>query len=217
MAPRTADQLNQLRTQRKTQIIQAALEVFIEKGYDAANVADVAQKAGVSQGTIYHYFPSKDDLFWAAYEAWEVQSLYSEIQQALDASQSPTEQLRTLAKIVGERMKQAVAMLPANVEFWSHLPRNESVRRGFQRLFATMRGQLAGIIRDGINQGEFIEVNVEETASLLIAAFDGLILQWLADPQQVNWPSISQTLSHVLLRGLKTHTNSTKTQGDSHE
>ena len=217
MAPRTADQLNQLRTRRKTQIIQAALEVFIEKGYDAANVADVAQKAGVSQGTIYHYFPSKDDLFWAAYEAWEVQSLYGEIQQALDASQSPTEQLRALAKIVGERMKQAAAMLPANVEFWSHLPRNESVRRGFQRLFATMRGQLAGIIREGINQGEFIEVNVEETASLLIAAFDGLILQWLADPQQVNWPSISQTLSHVLLRGLKTHINSTKTQGDSHE
>ena len=217
MTPRTAQQLTQLRAQRKTQIVQAALEVFVEKGYDAANVSDVAQKAGVSQGTIYHYFPSKDELLWAAYEAWEVQSLYGEIQQALDASSSPTEQLRMLAQTVGERMTQAAAMLPANVEFWSHLSRNEAVRQGFQRLFATLRGRLASIIQEGIAQGEFIEVNAEETASLLIAAYDGLILQWLADPQQVDWPALSQTLSHVLLHGLQKSPDSPTAQGASRD
>ena len=216
MSPRTAKQLAQLRAQRKAQIVQAALEVFVEKGYYAANVSDVAQKAGVSQGTIYHYFPSKDDLFWAAYEAWEVQSLYGEIQQALGASQSPTEQLRILAQTVGERMTQAAAMLPANVEFWSHLTRNEAVRQGFQRLFATMRGHLARIIQEGITQGEFTDVNAEETASLLIATYDGLILQWLADPKQINWPSISQTLSRVFLHGLQKNPNSITTQGVFH-
>jgi len=216
MSPRTAKQLAQLRAQRKAQIVQAALEVFVEKGYYAANVSDVAQKAGVSQGTIYHYFPSKDDLFWVAYEAWEVQSLYGEIQQALGASQSPTEQLRILAQTVGERMTQAAAMLPANVEFWSHLTRNEAVRQGFQRLFATMRGHLARIIQEGITQGEFTDVNAEETASLLIATYDGLILQWLADPKQINWPSISQTLSRVFLHGLQKNPNSITTQGVFH-
>ncbi len=216
MSPRTAKQLAQIRAQRKAQIVQAALEVFVEKGYYAANVSDIAQKAGVSQGTIYHYFPSKDDLFWAAYEAWEVQSLYGEIQQALGASQSPTEQLRILAQTVGERMTQAAAMLPANVEFWSHLTRNEAVRQGFQRLFATMREHLARIIQEGITQGEFTDVNVEETASLLIATYDGLILQWLADPKQINWPSISQTLSRVFLHGLQKNPNSITTQGVFH-
>ena len=217
MSPRTAEQLTQLRTQRKAQIVQAALEVFVEKGYYAANVSDIARKAGVSQGTIYHYFPSKDDLFWAAYETWEVQSLYGEIQQAFDASHSPTEQLRMLAQIVGERMTQAAALLPANVEFWSHLPRHETVRQGFQRLFAILRGHLARIIQEGIAQGEFIEVNADEAASLLIAAYDGLILQWLADPEQVDWSSISQTLSHIFLHGLQNKPDTSPTQGDSHD
>ncbi|RMD65248.1 TetR/AcrR family transcriptional regulator [Candidatus Parcubacteria bacterium] len=202
MCPRTHQQLTRLRAERKAQIIQAALEVFVQKGYHAANISDVATKAGVSQGTIYHYFPSKDALFLAAYETWEVQSLYGEIQQALDDSQSPAEQLRLLAQTVADRMTQAAAMLPANVEFWSHISRNEAVRDGFRHLFQAMRKRLAVIIQEGVARGEFVAVDAEETATLLIAVYDGLILQWLAEPRSVNWADISQTLSQVFLHGL---------------
>jgi len=176
----------------------------------------VAAKAGVSQGTIYHYFSDKEALFLAAYETWEVQSLYGEIQQALDVSKSPTEQLQILAQTVAQRMTQAAAMLPANVEFWSHLARNEAVRQGFQHLFAAMREGLADIIRGGVARGEFVETPPEEIATLLIAVYDGLVLQWLADPQSVNWPTISQTLTRVLLHGLLNPAENPATQGDPH-
>ncbi len=202
MSPPTKEQLDKRRAERKAQIIQAALEVFVQKGYYAANVSDVATKASVSQGTIYHYFPSKDDLFLAAYETWEIQSLYSEIHRALETSKSPGEQLRALAQAVGTRMAQSVAMLPANVEFWSHISRNEAVQKSFQHLFAEMRRALAQIIQEGIARGEFTATDPDNTASLLIAFYDGLVLQWLADPQSVNWQTVSETLTDLIFYGL---------------
>lgn len=202
MSPRSAQQLARIRAQRKEQIIRAALEVFVQKGYHAANVSDVATRAGVSQGTIYHYFSSKEELFLAAYEFWEIQSLYEALRSSLARSNSPTEQLHFLARLVGERLNQAAALLPANVEFWSHIPRNEAVRKSFHRLFSQMRQALAEVVRQGIVRGEFAGVNPEETAAIMIAIYDGLILQWLANPQSVNWETISSTLTHIVLHGI---------------
>ena len=60
------DKREQAREERRRQILEAALRVFLDKGYHAANVSDVAAEAGVSQGTIYWYFSSKEELFNAA-------------------------------------------------------------------------------------------------------------------------------------------------------
>ena len=54
--PDTADERTRRRRERRRQILNAALEVFSQKGFHAANVSDVAARAGVSQGTIYWYF-----------------------------------------------------------------------------------------------------------------------------------------------------------------
>ncbi len=47
--------------ERRQQILTAALDMFGEKGFHATNVSDVASRAGISQGTIYLYFKSKDE------------------------------------------------------------------------------------------------------------------------------------------------------------
>jgi len=54
-----------LATQRREQILNAALEIFSQKGYAAATIPEIAGAAGVAAGTIYLYFPSKRELFVA--------------------------------------------------------------------------------------------------------------------------------------------------------
>ena len=54
---------------RRAAILGAAATVFAEKGYDAATTADVHRAAGVGSGTLFHYFPDKDTLFRALFEA----------------------------------------------------------------------------------------------------------------------------------------------------
>jgi AcrR family transcriptional regulator len=202
MSPRTRTQIVKLRAERKAQILQAASRVFAHLGFHAANVSDVAAEAGVSQGTVYHYFDSKEDLFMAVFEAWETESLYRAVQAAMQASASASERLRYLAHAVGEDMALAEDTFPANVEFWSHIHRDAAIQEGFRRIFAEMRLTVARLVQDGIAQGEFREIDSNAAAALLIASFDGLILQWLADPQSVDWQAVSGTLAELVFHGL---------------
>lgn len=63
MSPRTEDQNQRIRDERREQILQAALSVFAQKGWAAAKIGDVAKEAGLSHGLVYHYFASKDEIF----------------------------------------------------------------------------------------------------------------------------------------------------------
>src|SRR3954447_2016949 len=55
--------------ERRRQLLEAGARVFTDHSYDNASMADVAKAAGISKGLLYHYFPSKRDLFVATLEA----------------------------------------------------------------------------------------------------------------------------------------------------
>lgn len=60
--PRTKQQVEAIRQQRVSQILDAALDVFAHKGFHSATINDIAQKAGVAKGLLYHYYSSKEEL-----------------------------------------------------------------------------------------------------------------------------------------------------------
>lgn len=62
MSPRTSHQLQELRENKKQQILQAALKVFAGKGYNGATINMIAKEAGISKGLMYSYYESKEKL-----------------------------------------------------------------------------------------------------------------------------------------------------------
>jgi AcrR family transcriptional regulator len=76
--------------ERRRQLLDAGTRVFTERSYDDASMADVARAAGISKGLLYHYFPSKRDLFVATLEAAAAE--LREITQP-DPALPPAEQL----------------------------------------------------------------------------------------------------------------------------
>ena len=62
MSPRTVEQYEQIRSEKRTIIMNAAIEVFAEKSFQGASVSMIAQKAGISKGLLYNYFKSKEEL-----------------------------------------------------------------------------------------------------------------------------------------------------------
>lgn len=62
MSPRTIEQYEQIRSEKRTIIMNAAIEVFAEKSFQGASVSMIAQKAGISKGLLYNYFKSKEEL-----------------------------------------------------------------------------------------------------------------------------------------------------------
>jgi len=63
---------------RRQQILEAALDVFAEEGFGAATTKEIAARADVTQGLIYFYFPSKDDLFFAAF-AYQAKQAFAQL------------------------------------------------------------------------------------------------------------------------------------------
>ena len=202
VAPRTEEQTEQLREQRRQQLLQAAQRVFSHKGFHAANVADVAAEAGVSQGTVYHYFDSKEELLLTVFTEWETGTLQEEIGQVLQAAPTAAGKLALLAQAATHRVTSSVQLLEASVEFWSHIPRQARIRKGFKRMFGHMVADIAGVIQQGIDTGEFRTVDTTVMARLMIATYDGLVLQWLADRKGLDWKVCTETLTTVMLEGL---------------
>jgi AcrR family transcriptional regulator len=62
MSPRTETQFKEIRESRKSQIMDAALELFADQGYTHTSISNIAAKAKISKGLIYNYYRSKDEL-----------------------------------------------------------------------------------------------------------------------------------------------------------
>ena len=62
MSPRTPQQLDKIRKERRKAIMDTSLEVFAEHSYESASISMIAKKVGISKGLMYNYFESKEDL-----------------------------------------------------------------------------------------------------------------------------------------------------------
>jgi len=65
MSPRTTEQFEEIREEKKHLIMQVALELFADEGYHTTSISQIAKKAGISKGLMYNYFESKEDLLKA--------------------------------------------------------------------------------------------------------------------------------------------------------
>lgn len=203
MVPRSDAQNEEVRATRKRELLLAARRVFARKGYHAANVADVAAEAKVSQGTVYHYFESKDVLLMAVFESWELEHLQQALLVSLDTEASASGKLNMIARASAQRLSSAFDLLSTEAEFWSHIPRHAAIRKGFRRMFSQMADDVAQVIQFGIDRGEFRDIDASLLARLLIATYDGLVLQWLADRKAIDWQASVNTLTTVILQGLQ--------------
>jgi TetR/AcrR family fatty acid metabolism transcriptional regulator len=85
-------------TDRRRELLDAAVRVFAEKGFHASRVGDIAEDAGVAHGLLYHYFRSKDEVLETIFrDVWE---LLAADTQRIEQSDVPLrEQLRRFARI----------------------------------------------------------------------------------------------------------------------
>jgi AcrR family transcriptional regulator len=151
---------------RHGEIIAAALELFGERGFAATKLAEVARRAGVTKGTLYLYFDSKEALFKAVVRETIVPVIAQGealVRSFTGSARELVEQLvREYWRLVGET---AVAGIPklmmAEAATFPELTRfyyDEVVTRG--------HSLMAGVIERGIKSGEFRDVDVKVAAKL---------------------------------------------------
>jgi AcrR family transcriptional regulator len=153
---------------RPGEIIEAALILFHQKGYSATKLDDVAHAAGVTKGTLYLYFPSKEALFKAAISASIHPNLDRIEELAVNSTESATARLRNaisnwacaLNECKGSISKLMIAEagnFPELTDFY------------IETVVKRSRNLLITLIQAGIDSGEFRQTDPDMLARILFS------------------------------------------------
>lgn len=172
-------------TDKREAVLQAATEVFANKGFNNATVGEIAQRAGVAKGTPYLYFADKTGIFCAVFDRW-CYAIFDTAAEALSVEASASERLLALGLTSVDYMEAHEEWFPLTLEVWSATATpalRPRFAQAFSNLYAAYRQQVAAIIREGQDHGELRrELDADSVAALLVGAVDGLLLQHWFDP-----------------------------------
>jgi len=99
------DKYNKTPADKRSAILDAALKTFVKRGYPQTRVAEIASEAGVAEGTLYNYFPSKEDLLLALFdEKWG--GIIDQIKKRIEHLDNPNDKLKAIFSIVIRMFKK---------------------------------------------------------------------------------------------------------------
>ena len=154
---------------RPAEIVDAALAVFAERGFSAARLDDVAARAGISKGTLYLYFASKEELFKAVVRQALLPNL-ERVERLLRAHPGPAAaQVELMIGQIGALLQntQIGAMPKLIIAEAGNFP--ELARFYLEEVIQRGLGLLAGVVERGIASGELRAVDVGHAVRTLIA------------------------------------------------
>ncbi|RJL24266.1 TetR/AcrR family transcriptional regulator [Bailinhaonella thermotolerans] len=178
---------------RREEILLAALDVFAERGFRGASLAAVAERAGLSQQGLLHYFPSKERLLIGMLDLRE---RIDALRLLADGTAPPRlEQITQLAEYNAGRpgVVQAFTVLSAESVTEDHPAREYFVER-----YARMRERVEESLRAELGDRLPGGLSPRDAAALLLAVQDGAQLQWLLDPDEVDLPGLVAAFARLL-------------------
>jgi len=188
--------------ERTSQIITAAEDVFTKKGFAEARMDDIAEETGLSKGTLYNYFKSKDDLIIAILDR-----IFQREFKAFDemdlSKMSSTDIINRFVDTIAKDIKLMLRLMPIAYEFLALAFRNKTVQKALKVYVNRYMNILVPIIENGIASGEFKEVDPKEVAIAMGAVLEGTILIWVYDKTLVDPEVNIRSGMKLLLEGVK--------------
>ena len=155
-----------LRLERRQSILEAAMNVFAQRGYAAATIRAIAREANIAQGTIYLYFPSKRDILLALYRSMILESL-----EEIMARPRKGDEAAFLKALLVDRIRRFRKNARAVRFALTELPLHEELREKFYREIALQQlGRIQAFLKERTKRGKFRPLRTEIAAR----AFQGM-------------------------------------------
>jgi len=190
------------RLRHRQEILAAALRLFSEKGFHDVSMQEIAAAAEFGTGTLYHFFSSKEELFYELMVATAEASLGL----VLPALGGPGDERHRLAQFIRrhERVagEQAAAIRVYLLETRSRYLPQPRVEAKKKEIHARVIEQLADVIAAGVRHGRFNRVDPVIAAKCLSAALQSVTLAAVEDPQTTDLPADLKKVEAVFFQGL---------------
>jgi AcrR family transcriptional regulator len=188
------------RAQTRARLLQAASEVFAERGYDRASLDDVAAAAGLTKGAVYSSFTGKDELFYALMRE-RIGERLALVTEAVDRQTTVEGMTRDAGDGLVELVSGQADWHLLFIEFWARAVRDPSLMDEFARQRRSARELIAHFLeRQAAQTGRSLPAPADQLAVAALALSNGIAIEQLADPGNID-PSIFGVILNLLLRG----------------
>lgn len=186
-------------------ILDAAIEVIAEHGFFHSRVAEIADRAGVADGTIYLYFKNKDELLMAAIDS-AFHRFIQRAKTALEQVPDPREKLRRMAflHLEGLGSKRSLAIV-----FQTELRHSLKFLGQFSHnLLVEYFDLIKGVVREGQEAGAFrTDISVTMAAHCFFGSLDEIVTTWILSDhdrdRDYHLSSLTDSVVSIILKGLE--------------
>jgi AcrR family transcriptional regulator len=176
MARTRTDVITEFRT---AEILRAARRVFAQKGYERAAIEDIAHAAGVAKGTVYLYYRSKQDVYWAALKQGMIE-LHESTQQAVQAAATLEDKIRAFVSTKLAYFEEHRDFFNIYYsEFGNALGRQAQFQKHFEDLYLEQVRTLNGDLQHAVRRRLVRSIRTEALAFALFDITRSLITQRL--------------------------------------
>jgi TetR/AcrR family fatty acid metabolism transcriptional regulator len=186
---------------KRDAILRAAIDVFADRGFFSAQVADIARAAGVAAGTVYLYFKSKDDLLVSIFDRSMREGLTLGRAAVADLD-DPRERLRRLARAHLARLGG-----DRNLAIVFQVELRQSTKF-MERFSSTLLRDYLGLIRDAIADGQragIFRTDIKATvaAKIFFGALDEMATNWILSRRRYALEADADTVVELFVNGAR--------------
>jgi len=191
--------MQQRSEETRTKIMESAIKLFSNSGFNKASVDDICAEAGISKGAFYHHFKSKQELFLALLDGW-----LTTIDNAIEASKDKNapETFMQMTEAFPYIFETAGEGLPMFLEFWLQASRDKKIWEASIAPYRRYHKHFTSLIKKGVEEGSFVDVDPELTSRMIVSTAMGLLLQSLLDPKGANWEKVARGSTTMLVNSL---------------
>jgi len=202
----TKEQLKKAKKQEKNyqkqiQIIEGALQVFGEKGFEATTISEICKKAKISDATLYEYFSSKEDVLFSIAEYF---------------TSSEIKKIREVNHYIHDTRERMRMLIQAHLEFYEGNPLYSSVallnlkgNRNFikSKAYGVVRESTKGFVdtfQEGVEKGIFRDdIDKYLVRNMILGFIEHLIIQWLLVGRPEKISTYRDTIFDMVIRAIE--------------
>ncbi|AUX09296.1 TetR family transcriptional regulator [Halalkaliarchaeum desulfuricum] len=168
----------------KEEIMDATYRALVTHGYGDLTVQSIADEFDKSKSLLYYHYEDKEDLL-AEFLEYALQRFRRDVEIEVD---EPEAQLHTLVDrlVPADLEEDSYQVQIALLELRSEAPHNERVREQYTRVDRSLQDVIVGILRRGIDEGVFVDVNPEAEAEILVSLLFGIRTRRLTTDEELS-------------------------------
>jgi len=187
----------------REKILQSAVQLFLGEGYEATSVNDICKHAGVSKGSFYHYFETKQVLFLSLMENWSSRVMQSVLGEPITEDSNAKDVLIQMPYQFNMAFAAVPRGFPMLVDFWRQAMADPAIWKTAVEPYRYFMGFFMRIIEAGQQDGSIRkDIDSEIMARLLVSVAMGYLLEAAFDQEKADWSAITSEGLRLLLEGI---------------